>query len=196
MTVASKFKQRYECRLPPAAVRRPPDPEEEAQLYNGSGVAELLRPMGAAPCLVKVWGGGVGEWGHPPAPRVPAPSPVKVRFLPDQGLVDVRVLLREAHPAVPRRRCPAGTHPQSTRGCRRVARGGCSGPDSPPTPPQAPHAPLSFSPQSPRSKATSSSSATTSQRSTGMTRRPRSAPAASQPHYETAGSPRGSPFAP
>ncbi|XP_074785582.1 protein OS-9 isoform X2 [Athene noctua] len=53
VTVASKFKQRYECRLPPAAVRRQPDPEEEAQLYNGSGVAELLRPMAAAPCLVK-----------------------------------------------------------------------------------------------------------------------------------------------
>ncbi|NXW62756.1 OS9 protein, partial [Eurystomus gularis] len=53
VTVASKFKQRYECRLPPAAVRHQPDPEEEAQLYNGSGVAELLRPMGAAPCLVK-----------------------------------------------------------------------------------------------------------------------------------------------
>ncbi|NXS73192.1 OS9 protein, partial [Pandion haliaetus] len=53
VTVASKFKQRYECRLPPAAVRRQPNPEEEAQLYNGSGIAELLRPMGAAPCLVK-----------------------------------------------------------------------------------------------------------------------------------------------
>ncbi|KAM6308091.1 protein OS-9 isoform 2-T2 [Podargus strigoides] len=53
VTVASKFKQRYECRLPPAAVRRQPDPEEEAQLYNGSGVTELLRPMAAAPCLVK-----------------------------------------------------------------------------------------------------------------------------------------------
>ncbi|NXT29826.1 OS9 protein, partial [Syrrhaptes paradoxus] len=53
VTVASKFKQRYECRLPPAAVRRQPDPAEEAQLYNGSGVTELLRPMGAAPCLVK-----------------------------------------------------------------------------------------------------------------------------------------------
>ncbi|NXT57699.1 OS9 protein, partial [Pluvianellus socialis] len=53
VTVASKFKQRYECRLPPAAVWRQPDPEEEAQLYNGSGVAELLRPMAAAPCLVK-----------------------------------------------------------------------------------------------------------------------------------------------
>ncbi|GAB0201345.1 protein OS-9 [Grus japonensis] len=53
VTVASKFKQRYECRLPPVAVRHQPDPKEEAQLYNGSGVAELLRPMGAAPCLVK-----------------------------------------------------------------------------------------------------------------------------------------------
>ncbi|XP_068777464.1 protein OS-9 isoform X3 [Struthio camelus] len=53
VTVASKFKQRYECRLPPAAMRRQPDPEEEAQLYNGSGITELLRPMGAAPCLVK-----------------------------------------------------------------------------------------------------------------------------------------------
>ncbi|NXJ71925.1 OS9 protein, partial [Rostratula benghalensis] len=53
VTVASKFKQRYECRLPPAAIRPPPDPQEEAQLYNGSGVAELLRPMAAAPCLLK-----------------------------------------------------------------------------------------------------------------------------------------------
>ncbi|KAM6100959.1 protein OS-9 [Pterocles gutturalis] len=53
VTVASKFKQRYECRLPPAAVQRQPDPAEEAQLYNGSGVTELLRPMGAAPCLIK-----------------------------------------------------------------------------------------------------------------------------------------------
>ncbi|XP_065715033.1 protein OS-9 isoform X1 [Patagioenas fasciata] len=52
VTVASKFKQLYECRLPPAAVR-PPDPEEDAPLYNGSGVAELLRPMAAAPCLLK-----------------------------------------------------------------------------------------------------------------------------------------------
>lgn len=52
VTVASKFKQRYECRLPPAAVR-PPAPEDDAALYNGSGVAELLRPMAAAPCLLK-----------------------------------------------------------------------------------------------------------------------------------------------
>ncbi|NXD74785.1 OS9 protein, partial [Eolophus roseicapillus] len=53
VTVASKFKQRYECRLPAVAVRSPPDPLEEAQLYNGSGVTELLQPMAAAPCLVK-----------------------------------------------------------------------------------------------------------------------------------------------
>lgn len=90
--MASKFKQRYECRLPPAAVRRQPNPEEEAQLYNGSGVAELLRPMGAAPCLVKVGGGGkhrVGSGsgaGHPVASiLIPCFSP----SFPDQGLVDV-----------------------------------------------------------------------------------------------------------
>ncbi|KAM6394998.1 protein OS-9 [Rhynochetos jubatus] len=53
VTVVSKFGQRYECRLPPVAVRHQPDPREEAQLCNGSGVAELLRPMGAAPCLIK-----------------------------------------------------------------------------------------------------------------------------------------------
>ncbi|NWX24920.1 OS9 protein, partial [Aegotheles bennettii] len=53
VTVASKFKQRYECRLPPVALGRPPAPEEEAQLYNGSSVADLLRPMATAPCLVK-----------------------------------------------------------------------------------------------------------------------------------------------
>lgn len=81
VTVASKFKQRYECRLPPAAVRRQPDPEEEAQLYNGSGVAELLRPMAAAPCLVKVWGGdgrthtraGWGGGVRPPPQSHPFP---------------------------------------------------------------------------------------------------------------------------
>ncbi|NXX39703.1 OS9 protein, partial [Tricholaema leucomelas] len=53
VTVASKFKQLYECRLPPAALRRQPDPEEQPPFYNGSGVTELLRPMAAAPCLVK-----------------------------------------------------------------------------------------------------------------------------------------------
>ncbi|KAM7028430.1 protein OS-9 isoform 2-T2 [Acridotheres tristis] len=53
VTVASRFKQRYECRLPPAAVGPPPGPPRDPRLYNGSGVAELLRPMGTAPCLLK-----------------------------------------------------------------------------------------------------------------------------------------------
>ncbi|XP_053823468.1 protein OS-9 isoform X1 [Vidua chalybeata] len=53
VTVASRFKQRYECRLPPAAVGPPPGPPRDPRLYNGSGVAELLRPMATAPCLLK-----------------------------------------------------------------------------------------------------------------------------------------------
>ncbi|NXU93094.1 OS9 protein, partial [Xiphorhynchus elegans] len=53
VTVASRFKQRYECRLPPAAVGPPPGPPRDPRAYNGSGVAELLRPMGTAPCLLK-----------------------------------------------------------------------------------------------------------------------------------------------
>ncbi|XP_074387096.1 protein OS-9 isoform X1 [Zonotrichia albicollis] len=53
VTVASRFKQLYECHLPPAAVAPPPGPPRDPRGYNGSGVAELLRPMGTAPCLVK-----------------------------------------------------------------------------------------------------------------------------------------------
>uniref|UniRef100_A0A8U8C1Q5 Endoplasmic reticulum lectin n=1 Tax=Geospiza parvula TaxID=87175 RepID=A0A8U8C1Q5_GEOPR len=53
VTVASRFKQLYECRLPPAAVGPPPGPPRDPRGYNGSGVAELLRPMGTAPCLLK-----------------------------------------------------------------------------------------------------------------------------------------------
>ncbi|NWI87979.1 OS9 protein, partial [Pitta sordida] len=53
VTVASRFKQRYECRLPPAAVGPPAGPPPDPRLYNGSGVAELLRPMATAPCLIK-----------------------------------------------------------------------------------------------------------------------------------------------
>ncbi|XP_031466251.1 protein OS-9 [Phasianus colchicus] len=53
VTVSSVFQQRYECRLPPAALHRPPEPPPESRPYNGSGVAELLRPMAAAPCLLK-----------------------------------------------------------------------------------------------------------------------------------------------
>ena len=87
VTVSSVFQQRYECRLPPAALRRPPDPPPESRPYNGSGVAELLRPMAAAPCLLKVgenreglgggWrgaGGRGGAWHAAPPPWCP-PSP-------------------------------------------------------------------------------------------------------------------------
>ncbi|NWW88818.1 OS9 protein, partial [Rhynochetos jubatus] len=77
VTVVSKFGQRYECRLPPVAVRRQPDPREEAQLCNGSGVAELLRPMGAAPCLIKV---GPGGWGRTLGSPCSIPSDPLPRF--------------------------------------------------------------------------------------------------------------------
>ena len=89
VTVSSVFQQRYECRLPPAALRRPPDPPPESRPYNGSGVAELLRPMAAAPCLLKVgenreglgggWRGAGGGGGSaaccPPSLVSPAPPP-------------------------------------------------------------------------------------------------------------------------
>ncbi|XP_065275465.1 protein OS-9 [Emys orbicularis] len=51
--VSSKYKQKYECRLPSAAVRIHQDAEEQPQSYHGLGISDLLRPMEAAPCLVK-----------------------------------------------------------------------------------------------------------------------------------------------
>ncbi|KAM9115261.1 protein OS-9 [Pangshura tecta] len=51
--VSSKYKQKYECRLPSAAVRIHQDAEEQPQSYHGLGILDLLRPMEAAPCLVK-----------------------------------------------------------------------------------------------------------------------------------------------
>lgn len=54
MIVSSKYKQTYECRLPSAAVRIHQDAEEPPQSYHGLGISDLLRPMEAAPCLVKV----------------------------------------------------------------------------------------------------------------------------------------------
>lgn len=113
MTVASRFKQRYECRLPPAAVGPPPGPPRDPRLYNGSGVAELLRPMGTAPCLLKVGlgaargcggcQGGLRAAGGCGSCQGGTPSLTQglCSLFPDQGLVDVRVLLWEAHPAVP-----------------------------------------------------------------------------------------------
>uniref|UniRef100_A0A8C8RDL2 Endoplasmic reticulum lectin n=1 Tax=Pelusios castaneus TaxID=367368 RepID=A0A8C8RDL2_9SAUR len=51
--VSSKYKQKYECHLPTAAVRIHLDAEEQPQSYSGLGISDLLRPMEAAPCLVK-----------------------------------------------------------------------------------------------------------------------------------------------
>ncbi|XP_074836137.1 protein OS-9 isoform X2 [Carettochelys insculpta] len=51
--VSSKYKQKYECRLPRAAMRIHQDMQEPPQSYHGLGISELLRPMEAAPCLVK-----------------------------------------------------------------------------------------------------------------------------------------------
>ncbi|CAM2109593.1 unnamed protein product [Caretta caretta] len=51
--VSSKYKQTYECRLPSAAVRIHQDAAEPPQSYHGLGISDLLRPMEAAPCLVK-----------------------------------------------------------------------------------------------------------------------------------------------
>uniref|UniRef100_A0A8D0G8X9 Endoplasmic reticulum lectin n=1 Tax=Sphenodon punctatus TaxID=8508 RepID=A0A8D0G8X9_SPHPU len=53
VTVFSKYKQKYECRLPAAAVKIQQEKEEDPQSYRGLGISELLRPMEAAPCLVK-----------------------------------------------------------------------------------------------------------------------------------------------
>ncbi|XP_007948237.1 protein OS-9 [Orycteropus afer afer] len=51
--VSSKYKQRYECRLPAGAIHFQREREEEAPAYQGPGVPELLSPMKDAPCLLK-----------------------------------------------------------------------------------------------------------------------------------------------
>uniref|UniRef100_A0ABM5FPD2 Endoplasmic reticulum lectin n=1 Tax=Pogona vitticeps TaxID=103695 RepID=A0ABM5FPD2_9SAUR len=53
VTISSKYKQKYECRLPVAAVKIHQDKEEDPQSYTGLGILELLKPMEAAPCLIK-----------------------------------------------------------------------------------------------------------------------------------------------
>ncbi|XP_059575267.1 protein OS-9 isoform X2 [Alligator mississippiensis] len=53
VTISSKYKQKYECRLPPAAIKIHREPEDDPRGYSGLGIMELLRPMGAAPCLRK-----------------------------------------------------------------------------------------------------------------------------------------------
>ncbi|XP_059185535.1 protein OS-9 isoform X2 [Centropristis striata] len=55
MMVSSKYKQLYECRLPPQAVRFHQDPasEPDSQGYTGPDIPDLLGPMHNAQCLVK-----------------------------------------------------------------------------------------------------------------------------------------------
>ncbi|XP_036025655.1 protein OS-9 isoform X4 [Onychomys torridus] len=53
VVVSSKYKQRYECRLPDGAIHFQREREEEAPAYQGPGVPELLSPMRDAPCLLK-----------------------------------------------------------------------------------------------------------------------------------------------
>ncbi|XP_003476179.1 protein OS-9 isoform X2 [Cavia porcellus] len=51
--VSSKYKQRYECRLPAGAIHFQREREEETPVYQGPGIPELLNPMRDAPCLLK-----------------------------------------------------------------------------------------------------------------------------------------------
>lgn len=57
--VSSKYKQRYECRLPAGAIHFQREREEETPAYQGPGIPELLSPMKDAPCLLKVKGIGM-----------------------------------------------------------------------------------------------------------------------------------------
>uniref|UniRef100_A0A673YXP3 Endoplasmic reticulum lectin n=1 Tax=Salmo trutta TaxID=8032 RepID=A0A673YXP3_SALTR len=45
MLVSSKYKQMYECRLPPLSLT--------PKGYTGPSIPDLLKPMHTAPCLVK-----------------------------------------------------------------------------------------------------------------------------------------------
>ncbi|XP_075055444.1 protein OS-9 isoform X2 [Mixophyes fleayi] len=53
VTIASKYKQNYECKLPAVAVKFQQEREDDPQTYSGLGIADLLKPMEAAPCLTK-----------------------------------------------------------------------------------------------------------------------------------------------
>ncbi|XP_069826436.1 protein OS-9 isoform X2 [Dendropsophus ebraccatus] len=53
VTIASKYKQNYECKLPAVAVQFHQEKEDDPQTYSGLGISELLKPMEAAPCLTK-----------------------------------------------------------------------------------------------------------------------------------------------
>nr|XP_033793049.1 protein OS-9 isoform X2 [Geotrypetes seraphini] len=51
--ISSKYKQKYECKLPALAVKFHQDRDEDSHAYSGMGISDLLRPMEAAPCLIK-----------------------------------------------------------------------------------------------------------------------------------------------
>ncbi|XP_040196816.1 protein OS-9 isoform X1 [Rana temporaria] len=53
VTIASKYKQNYECKLPAIAVKFQQEKEEDTRAYSGLGISDLLKPMEAAPCLTK-----------------------------------------------------------------------------------------------------------------------------------------------
>uniref|UniRef100_A0A8C5P6A1 Endoplasmic reticulum lectin n=1 Tax=Leptobrachium leishanense TaxID=445787 RepID=A0A8C5P6A1_9ANUR len=53
VTISSKYKQHYECKLPAIAVKFHQDKNEEEPTYSGLGISDLLKPMEAAPCLIK-----------------------------------------------------------------------------------------------------------------------------------------------
>ncbi|XP_029450770.1 protein OS-9 isoform X2 [Rhinatrema bivittatum] len=51
--ISSKYKQKYECKLPALAVKFHQDRDEDSRAYSGLGISDLLRPMETAPCLIK-----------------------------------------------------------------------------------------------------------------------------------------------
>ncbi|KAI2566660.1 OS9 isoform 18, partial [Pan troglodytes] len=77
--VSSKYKQRYECRLPAGAIHFQREREEETPAYQGPGIPELLSPMRDAPCLLKTYGNGSK------CDLNGRPREAEVRFLCDEG---------------------------------------------------------------------------------------------------------------
>ncbi|XP_068123521.1 protein OS-9 isoform X2 [Hyperolius riggenbachi] len=53
VTIASKYKQNYECKLPAVAVKFQQEKDDDPQTYSGLGISDLLKPMEAAACLTK-----------------------------------------------------------------------------------------------------------------------------------------------
>lgn len=53
VTIASKYKQNYECKLPAIAVKFQQEKDDDTQAYSGLGIPDLLKSMEAAPCLTK-----------------------------------------------------------------------------------------------------------------------------------------------